>query len=321
MSASSIHDHRLADAEAGPLAPDAVPNGLAAGPAAGRRRGGRSARTGSALLKVGSYIALTIGAVAILAPFLWMLRTVLTPNDVLYSPDGGGIIPRQLSLENIRAALTDGIQPFHVYFVNSLIVTTIVVISNVIFCGMAGYALARKQFFGRKAIMVLIVLMLAVPIESRIIPLYILTSKAGLSDTFLGLALPLLVTSFGIFLMRQYVMTISREIDEAAIMDGCSDWSLYWKIIFPICRPVLAAIAVFTFITAWNDYLWPLVITSSQEMQTLPVAVANMAVVKDQLRWGSLLAFSLLSVLPVLIFYLFMQRQFIAGITGGAVKE
>lgn len=283
--------------------------------------GGRSRSPRSLLTKMASYLVLTLGALAILAPFLWMLRTVLTPRDVLYSAEGSAILPKELSLDNVLSALTEGALPFHIYFVNSLVVTVIAVVSNVIFCGLAGFALARKQFFGRRVLMVGVIVMLAMPIESRIIPLYIMTSGAGLSDTFIGIALPLLVTSFGIFLMRQYVTTISTEIDEAAIVDGCSDWRLYWQIIFPICRPVLAAIAVFTFITAWNDYMWPLVITSSQNMQTLPVAVANMAVVKDQLRWGTLLAFSLLSVLPVLVFYLLMQRHFIAGITAGAVKE
>jgi ABC-type glycerol-3-phosphate transport system permease component len=250
-----------------------------------------------------------------------MLRTVITPTGLIYSAEfGSRILPSQFTWEHIRAALFSGVQPFHVYLLNSVIVTTTVVITNVLFCGLAGYALARKRFLGRNAILTLVVMMLAVPIESRIIPLYILTARSGFSNTYLGIALPLLVTSFGIFLMRQYVMTVPYEIDEAAKVDGCSDWRLYWTIIFPICRPVLAAIAVFTFITSWNDYLWPLVITQSQDMQTLPVAVANLAVVKDQLRWGELLAFSLLSVLPILVFYLFMQRQFMAGITGGAVK-
>jgi multiple sugar transport system permease protein len=270
--------------------------------------------------KVVTYALLSLGALVILGPFLWMVRSVVTPNEVLYSDSGGGIIPRQFTLDHIKDAFTDGVQPFHVYFVNSLIVTVIAVISNVIFCGLAGFALARIDFVGRRAVTVVIVLMLAIPIESRIIPLYILASRSGLSNSYFGIALPLLVTSMGIFLMRQYVMTIPKELDEAAKVDGCSSWRLYWMIIFPICRPVIAAIAIFTFITAWNDYMWPLVITQSQDMQTLPVAVANMAVVKDQLRWGTLLAFSLLSVTPVLIFYLFLQRQFMAGITSGAVK-
>jgi multiple sugar transport system permease protein len=270
--------------------------------------------------KVVTYALLSLGALVILGPFLWMVRSVVTPNEVLYSDSGGGIIPRQFTLDHIKDAFTAGVQPFHVYFVNSLIVTVIAVISNVIFCGLAGFALARIDFVGRRAVTVVIVLMLAIPIESRIIPLYILASRSGLSNSYFGIALPLLVTSMGIFLMRQYVMTIPKELDEAAKVDGCSSWRLYWMIIFPICRPVIAAIAIFTFITAWNDYMWPLVITQSQDMQTLPVAVANMAVVKDQLRWGTLLAFSLLSVTPVLIFYLFLQRQFMAGITSGAVK-
>ncbi|ABL79593.1 carbohydrate ABC transporter membrane protein 2, CUT1 family [Nocardioides sp. JS614] len=273
------------------------------------------------LSKAVTYVLLTLGAVVILGPFLWMVRSVITPNSVLYSRGGGGVIPRHFTLDHITGAFTEGIQPFDVYFVNSLIVTAIAVVSNVFFCGLAGFALARFEFVGRRALLIVIVLMLAIPIESRIIPLYILASRSGFSNTYFGIALPLLVTSLGIFLMRQYVMTIPREIDEAATVDGCSAWRLYWQIIFPICRPVIAAIAIFTFITAWNDFLWPLVITQTQDMQTLPVAAANLAVVKDQLRWGTLLAFSLLSVLPVLIFYLFMQRQFMAGITGGAVKE
>jgi multiple sugar transport system permease protein len=268
-----------------------------------------------------TYVLLTLGALVILGPFLWMVRSVITPNEVLYSRGGGGVIPRHFTLDHIKGAFTEGIQPFDVYFVNSLVVTAIAVVSNVFFCGLAGFALARFEFVGRRALLTIIVLMLAIPIESRIIPLYILASRTGFSNTYIGIALPLLVTSLGIFLMRQYVMTIPKEIDEAARVDGCSAWRLYWQIIFPICRPVIAAIAIFTFITAWNDFLWPLVIIQSQDMQTLPVAVANLAVVKDQLRWGTLLAFSLLSVLPVLIFYLFMQRQFMAGITGGAVKE
>ena len=286
-----------------------------------RRERSRSHSRAARLLRfVVTYGGLLVGSVLILGPVLWTLRTVLTPLDIIYSQSSGDFLPSRLSLENIKSALTEGILPFRVYFLNSVIVTTITVVSNIVFCGMAGYALARKEFFGRRVIMLMVIAMLAVPIESRVIPLYILASSAGLTDTYIGIALPLLVTSFGIFLMRQYVMTIPRELDDAAMVDGCSDWAVYWRIIFPICRPVLAAIAIFTFLTAWNDYLWPLVSVSSQDMQTLPVAVGNLAVVKDQLGWGQLLAFALLSVLPVLVFYLFLQRQFIAGITGGAVK-
>lgn len=279
-------------------------------------------RSRSLASKALSYLVLAIGAVVVLGPFVWMLRSVVTPNQVLYSAEfNTTLLPRVVSLENIRAAFSQGVQPFHVYLLNSVIVATIAVTSNVVFCGLAGYALARKRFAGRNAVFTLVVLMLAIPIESRVIPLYVMAAKSGFANTHIGIALPLLVTSFGVFLMRQYVLTVPYEIDEAAKVDGCSDWRLYWQIMVPICRPVLGAIAIFTFITAWNDYLWPLVITNSQDKQTLPVAVANLAVVKDQLRWGSLLAFSLMSVVPVLIFYLFMQRQFMAGITGGAVKE
>ncbi len=281
---------------------------------AGKRRGARF-YVGRTL----TYFLLVVGGLVILAPFLWLLRSVFTPDDILYSQNAD-IIPERFTFDQIKAAFTQGILPFNVYFVNSLIVTAIAVISNVIFCGLAGFALARLRFRGRTILLAVIVLMLGVPIESRIIPLYLMATKTQLSNSYLGIVLPLLVTSLGIFLMRQYVMTIPFEIDEAARVDGASVWRLYWQIIVPICRPVLAAIAIFSFITAWNDYLWPLVIVQSQDMQTLPLAVANLAVVKDQLRWGTLLAYSLLSALPVLIFYIFLQKQFVAGIAGGAVK-
>jgi ABC-type glycerol-3-phosphate transport system permease component len=141
-----------------------------------------------------------------------------------------------------------------------------------------------------------------------------------LADTTLGVVAPLLITSTGIFLMRQYVLGIPREIDEAAYLDGCSSWRLYWFIIFPICRPVMAVIATFTAVTAWNDFLWPLVIVNSADNQTLPLAIANLAAIKEQLRWGEMLTAAFLSLVPVLALYLALQRHFVAGITGGAVK-
>ena len=128
------------------------------------------------------------------------------------------------------------------------------------------------------------------------------------------------MTSTGLFLMRQYVLSIPREVDEAAYLDGCSTWRLFWLIIFPIARPVLAVIAIFSAVTAWNDFLWPLVIINSASEQTLPLAIANLASIKEQLRWGEMLTFCFLSLLPVLVLYMALQRQFIAGITGGAVK-
>lgn len=268
------------------------------------------------------YALLILGALVILLPFLWMMRTVVTPNSSLYKTGSGfPVLPSHYTLDHFSKVWSGSGTGFYVYLINSVIVTLIVTFSNVVFCGLGGFALARGHFRGRGIIFAMIVVMLAIPLESRVIPLYVLVSHTPLDDTRLGIALPLLVTSTGIFLMRQYVLSVPRQIDEAAYLDGCSSWKLYWHIIFPICRPVLAVIAIFSAVTAWNDFLWPLVIVNSGDKQTLPLAIANLSSVKEQLRWGEMLTASLLSLLPVLVLYLAMQRQFISGITGGAVKE
>lgn len=267
------------------------------------------------------YTLLIAGALLVLAPFLWMLRAVIAPNSEIYkSGTELGLIPDSATLNHLKNVWSQGVTPFYVYVLNSTVVTTLAVVSNVVFCGLAGFALARGRFVGKTAVFVLVVVMLGMPLESRVIPLYVLVSKTPLADTLLGVAAPLLVTSTGIFLMRQYVLGIPREIDEAAYLDGCSSWRLYWSIIFPICRPVMAVIATFTAVTAWNDFLWPLVIVNSSDAQTLPLAIANLAAIKEQLRWGEMLTASFLSLVPVLVLYLALQRQFVAGITGGAVK-
>ena len=280
------------------------------------------ARIGRTVPRAVVYLLLILGAGLILLPFFWMLRTVILPDSVLYKTGSSlTLIPRQFSLEhfsNVWAGQTG--TPFYRYLLNSTIVTTIVTVSNVVFCGLGGFALARGRFRGHGLAFVIIVVMLTIPLESRVIPLYVMVSQTPLTDSRLGVALPLLVTSTGLFLMRQYVLSIPREVDEAAYLDGCSTWRLYWSIIFPIARPVLAVIAIFSAVTAWNDFLWPLVIINSADEQTLPLAIANLASIKEQLRWGEMLTFCLLSLLPVLVLYVALQRQFIAGITGGAVK-
>jgi multiple sugar transport system permease protein len=280
-------------------------------------------RTRRLATRTGLYLLLGLGALVVLLPFLWMLRTVVLPNSVLYKPGASGsIFPHTFTLEHLRNVWSGSPSGthFYVYLFNSVVVTTIAVISNVIFCGLGGYALARGRFRGKSLIFGMIVVMLAIPLESRAIPLYVLVSHTPLVDTRLGTALPVLITSTGLFLMRQYVMSVPKEIDEAAYLDGCSTWRLYWTIIFPICRPALAVIGIFSAVTAWNDFLWPLIEVGTQSKQTLPLAIANLASIKEQLQGGEMLTASLLSLLPVLVLYLVLQRQFIAGITGGAVK-
>jgi multiple sugar transport system permease protein len=284
--------------------------------------GSGSLRKRSTFARVLSYTALALGSLLVLLPFLWMLRAVAEPNDVLYATDGSSTIwPTSFTLDHLRQVWNGGITPFYVYFVNSVVVTLIVTVSNVVFCGMAGFALARGRFRGKNLIFAVVIIMLAMPVESRVLPLFAMLSRTPLVDTSFGIAVPLLITSTGIFLMRQYIMNIPREIDEAAYLDGCSMWSLYWRIIFPVSRPAVAVVAILSAVAAWNDFLWPLIVVTSNRSQTLPLAIANMASTKqEELIWGELLTASLMSLLPILILYLLLQRQFISGLTSGAVK-
>jgi len=275
------------------------------------------------LRRVALYVGLVAAALVMVAPFLWTVSTALKPSaDVFASPPK--LIPDPATLANFQDVLT--LLPFDRYLLNSVIVTGAIVLLNVIFGTMAAYAFAKLRFPGRNLIFAVMLLTLMVPFQVNLIPLYAimvrLKEATGIigADTYFGLIAPSAVQVFGIFLMRQFLRSIPNEILENARVDGASEWRILRSIVFPLATPGMATLAIFTFIAAWNDFLWPLIVTSSDDMRTLPVGLALLAR-KNTVNWGQTMAGTVLAAGPMIAVFLVLQRRFIEGLTAGAVKD
>lgn len=202
---------------------------------------------------------------------------------------------------------------------NSIIVAMAVTVGSLIFCTLCGYVLARRRFRGRAALMTSVMLVLMIPVHIVIIPLYLLTNWLGIFDSYLALILPFLVNPLGIFLMRQYIVGLPVELEEAARLEGAGELMIIWRVIMPLCRPALAVLAVQVFLVNWNSFLYPFILTSSESLRTLPVALALLAGYQD-INVPQLFAASLLSALPVTILFVIYSRRITEGIIAGALK-
>jgi len=279
--------------------------------------------TARSLRRAALYVGLVAAALVMVAPFLWTVSTALKPSaDVFASPPK--LIPDPATLANFQSVLT--LLPFDRYLLNSIVVTGAIVLLNVVFGTMAAYAFAKLRFPGRNLIFAIMLLTLMVPFQVNLIPLYAmmvrLKEATGIigADTYFGLIAPSAVQVFGIFLMRQFLRTIPNEVLENARVDGASEWRILRSIIFPLAAPGMATLAIFTFIAAWNDFLWPLIVTSSDDMRTLPVGLALLAR-KNTVNWGQTMAGTVMAAGPMIVVFLVLQRRFIEGLTAGAVKD
>jgi multiple sugar transport system permease protein len=269
------------------------------------------------------YIVLFGTALVMVAPFYWTVATSLKPSgDIFASPPKW--IPNPLTLDNYRDVFT--LLPFPRYFLNSVVVTGSVVLFNVIFGTAAAYAFAKLRFRGRNLIFGLLLLTLMVPFQVNLIPLYKIMVELHKAvpflgaDTYFGLVAPSAISVFGIFLMRQFLRSIPDELLESARVDGASEWRILRSIVFPLATPGMATLAIFSFVGAWNDFLWPLIVTNSDAMRTLPVGLALLAR-RNTVNWGDTMAGTVLVALPMILVFLALQRRFIEGLTAGAVKD
>lgn len=263
------------------------------------------------------YLSLSLIAIVTLFPLVLMLVTSLR--------DGGAIItrlsdmiPDAVTLENFRVIWQEG--NFDIYFRNTIIVTAAAVIGNTIFASMAAYVLSRKDFRGKRTLLIIIIGRMMVPIQVLIIPLFILMHRTHLYDTLFALILPTLVQGFGIFLMKQYFDGIPRSLDEAALIDGASDFQVFRMILMPLAKPALAVLAINTALTSWNAFLLPLILTISTESRTLALGLALFRT-QFGVDYTQQMAAASLSSLPILVLFLFFQRNIIAGLTKGAIKQ
>ncbi|MCX4660330.1 carbohydrate ABC transporter permease [Streptomyces uncialis] len=298
--------------------PAAPPPPASPGPGASKAAG-PSRGTGSRLKRPLLYLLVSLGLLIMAAPFLWMaLSAFKTDQDLTASPPVW--LPTEWTLGNFERLLDRLDLPR--YFLNSLLVATLVTVSNLVFCSMLGYALAKLHFAGRNKVFGLVLGALMVPGNLMLLPLFVLMSKLQLIDTYAALVLPFAAGAFGVFLMRQFMQSIPDELLEAARMDGAGEWYIFWRIVMPLVKPALATLTIFTFLGSWNNFVWPLIATNDPDKYTLPVALATFATDPNQSAGsnGMLMAGSFLIVLPVLLVFAVLQRHFTQGIATAGMK-
>jgi multiple sugar transport system permease protein len=288
-------------------------------PAPGPRRTptGRQRGFGEPTAQPWVYVVLTGGLVLLVGPFLWMLLGSFRPDRELKQVPPAWL-PQDPTLDNYRTLFTQ--LDFPTYFFNSAVVALAITVGNLVFCSMLGYALAKLDFPGKRVIFVLVLGTLMIPGVVTFVPLFVLVSNLGMVNTFPGLIFPFLAGPFGVFLMRQFILSLPDELIQAARVDGAGEFRIFRSIILPLCRPALATLGILTFLTSWNNFLWPLVVAQSEEKYTLPVALAIYAIGENKSDYGLLMAGSVVIILPVLAVFLLLQRHFVRGIAMTGIK-
>ena len=264
--------------------------------------------------QVMTYSLLTAIALIMLLPLLWLVSTAIrSPEDNIFA------FPPQFlpTLQNFVTVWQQN--PFGQYFFNSIIVALLTVGLNLLFCSLAAYPLARLRFLGRDVLFAIIVATILIPFQIVMIPLYVLAVQLGLRNTYLGLILPFIASAFGIFLMRQAFLGVPKELEEAARIDGCSELGIWWNVMIPPTRPALVTLAIFVFIGSWSDFLWPLILLDRPEYYTLPLGVAKLAG-SFSLDWRLIAAGSVISIFPVLMLFVVMQRYIVPTESGSGLK-
>lgn len=269
------------------------------------------------------YLLLTLLVLFSIFPFLWLLSTALkspSENIFAYPPQ---FIPAQPTLQNFISVWHKVPMPW--FFINSIVVTLLTIVCNISLSVLAAYPLARMRFKGQSAIFFSILATMMIPFQVLMIPLYLiclklnLTDAAGLINGWLGLVLPFAVSGFGIFFVRQALVTLPKELEESAVLDGCNSLQILWHVLLPLIRPTLATLAVFAFMATWGEFLWPSIILSEPSHFTLPVGLVQLQSAFSA-DWKLIAAGTLLSMVPMLVFFFALQKYFVSGATSGAVK-
>lgn len=264
------------------------------------------------------YVLLTIVLMIFLGPYIWMFMTsVKTQGEVMSWPPK--IIPTEFYWENFLRIWQETNLPRA--FFNSFVVSVIATLINVFLSSLAAFAFARLRFPGRDRLFMLVLATMMIPTGLMVVPLFFMMKNVpfagpdGLLDSYAGLILPFAVTGFAIFLMRQNFLSIPRELDEQATIDGCSKFQIYWKIILPLNKPAIALVTIFSFLSHWNEYLWPLTIARSQEMYTIQIALKAFQG-QYNIDWPLIMAGATTAALPMIILYFILQPLFEQGLGG-----
>ncbi len=272
-------------------------------------------------MKAGTKILLygiLIGLAAItLAPLAWMLSASFMPRGEA-STFPPPFLPKNFTLEHYVDLFTRGNAARYLF--NSAFLSVAVTVVSLIINSMAGYAFAKYRFKGKDSLFKLLVSSMVIPAQVTMLPLFLMLNKMGFINTYMGVIIPGMAGIFGIFLIRQFAMSIPDSLIEAARIDGASDFRIYWSLILPLCKPILITLAIFTFMGTWNDFLWPLIVMTDDSMYTLPVALANLSLEHVQ-DTELMMAGSVMTILPILILFVAVQKYYIEGIMAGGLKE
>ena len=263
------------------------------------------------------YGLLSAIALIMLLPLLWLVSTSFKgPMENLFQfpPQ---FFPESPTFANFAKVWETS--PFGRYFFNSTLIAVVTIALNLLLCSLAAYPLARLNFKGRELLFSLVVSTILIPFQIVMIPLYILTVRLGLTNTYLGVIFPSIASAFGIFLMRQAFQSVPKELEEAARIDGCTELGIWWHIMIPSVRPALVTLAIFVFIGSWSDFLWPLLILDRPEYYTLPLGVARLAG-SFSLDWRLIAAGSVISIVPIILFFVAAQRYIVPSEAGSGVK-
>jgi multiple sugar transport system permease protein len=276
-----------------------------------RRQGPRHGGT------IGLHLALIAGFVVMVTPFAWMVFSSFKDTSELRRYPTSWI-PKEPTLENYRELFTR--LDFPRYFFNSTVVAVAVTAANLLFCSMLGYALAKLDFPGKRVLFAVVLGTLMVPAFVTFMPLFVLVSNLELTNTHLGLILPVAADALGVFLMRQYMLGIPDELLDAARVDGAGEYRIFFRVVLPLCGPALATLAVLMFFSSWNSFLWPLVVATTEKMYTLPVALALFSIGQQESDVALQMAGAFVVLLPIVVLFFAMQRYVIRGIATSGLK-
>ena len=271
----------------------------------------------TATRRIPIYIILSVISLIWVFPFLWMaLGSLKTQREILAKPPR--LLPDHATLANFTKWFEQ--LNFSTYFTNSIIVAVITVLGNIIFCSMVGHALAKMQFRGKNIVFGAVMVTLMVPSVATFVPLFVIIANLGLSNTYAALILPFLTQPVGVFLMRQFMTGIPDAVIEAARIDGAGELRIFFQIVLPQCAPAIATLSILTFLSSWNNFLWPLVAAQSDSMYTLPVALSLYSTGQNATNYSVLLAGAVLIITPILLLFIFLQRYFIEGVAMTGIK-
>lgn len=266
--------------------------------------------------KIIVHILLILGVIFVVTPFIWMVLTSLkTLGESTQIPPK--ILPSKLRWENYKEATRT--LPYNKFYFNTIVYTLVTTLGQIVFCSMAGYAFARIDFPGRNIIFIIILSVLMVPGQIFLIPQFMIIKKLGLLNSIPALILPGLFSAFGTFLMRQFFMTLPKELEESAILDGCNQFQIFWKIMLPLVKPGLVALAISTCLYCWNSLMWPLIVNTSVDKMTLSAGLASLQG-QHSTNYPVMMAGTVLAIWPMILAFIIFQKQFIEGIASTGTK-